>query len=138
MLDDYTIAFWGILTLTFTVLLQSLVAAQSKARAPGAIPGKIDASLSHESFVFRSHRTFNNSLENMSVMLGASFLAILVEADTFWTGALIWVMAISRIIHMLLYYVIATEKNPSPRSFFYVVALLSNIALLALCGYTLS
>lgn len=74
----------------------------------------------------------------MSVMLGASFLAILVEADTFWTGALIWVMAISRIIHMLLYYVIATEKNPSPRSFFYVVALLSNIALLALCGYTLS
>ena len=137
MLDSYAVAFWGILVMISTVLVQSIVAATSKASQPGAVPGKIDASLSHSSFVFRSNRTFANSLENITVMLGASFLAILVGANIFWTGIVIWVMALSRIVHMILYYSIGTEKNPSPRSYFYLIALVSNIVLLGLCGFTL-
>ena len=137
MLDSYAVAFWGILVMILTVLVQSIVAATSKASQPGAVPGKIDASLSHSSFVFRSNRTFANSLENITVMLGASFLAILVGANIFWTGIVIWVMALSRIVHMILYYSIGTEKNPSPRSYFYLIALVSNIVLLGLCGFTL-
>ena len=138
MLDSYSVAFWGILAIVLTVLVQSIVAATSKASQPGAVPGKIDASLSHSSFVFRSNRTFANSLENITVMLGASFLAILVGANVFWTGVVIWVMASSRIIHMVLYYSIATEKNPSPRSYFYLIALAANVVLLGLCGLTLA
>ncbi|TYK66126.1 MAPEG family protein [Colwellia echini] len=138
MLDHYSVAFFGILTIILTVVVQSLVAAKSKASQPGAIPGKIDSSLSHSSFVFRSHRTFANSLENITVMLGASFLAILVGANVFWTGIIIWVMAISRIIHMILYYSISTEKNPSPRSYFYLIALVANIILLGLCGWAIA
>jgi uncharacterized MAPEG superfamily protein len=137
MLDSYSVAFFGILTIILTVVVQSLVAAKSKASQPGAIPGKIDSSLSHSSFVFRSNRTFANSLENTTVMLGASFLAILVGANVFWTGIIIWVMAISRIIHMILYYSISTEKNPSSRSYFYLMALVANIILLGLCGWAI-
>lgn len=138
MLDAYSVAFFGMLVLILTVVIQSLVAAMSKASQPGAIPGKLDESLSHSSFVFRSSRTFANSLENIAVMLGTSFLAVMVEANIFWTGVVIWVMAISRIIHMVLYYVISTEKNPSPRSYFYLIALGANVALLGLCGWTLA
>ena len=138
MFDSYSVALLGILTLILTVIVQSLVAAQSKASQPGAIPGKIDVTLSHSSFVFRANRTFANSLENIAVMLGASFLAILVGADTFWTGAIIWIMAISRIVHMVLYYSISTEKNPSPRSYFYLIALFANIALIILCGFSIA
>ena len=138
MLDSYSVALFGILTIIFTVVVQSLVAAKYKASQPGAIPGKIDSSLSHSSFVFRSNRTFANSLENITVMVGASFLAILVGANPFWTGIIIWVMAISRIIHMILYYSISTEQNPSPRSYFYLIALVANIILLGLCGWTIA
>lgn len=137
MLESYLISFWGILIIILTVIIQSLVAAQSKASQPGAIPGKIDPSLSHSSFVFRANRTFANSLENITLMLGTSFLAILVGANILLTGVMIWVMAISRIIHMALYYVISTEKNPSPRSYFYLIALVANIALICLCGWTI-
>jgi uncharacterized MAPEG superfamily protein len=138
MLDSYSVAFFGILIIILTVVVQSLVAAKSKASQPDAIPGKIDSSLSHSSFVFRSNRTFANSLENITVMLGASFLAILVGANVFWTGIIIWVMAISRIIHMILYYAISTEKNPSPRSYFYLIALVANVILLGLCGWAIA
>jgi uncharacterized MAPEG superfamily protein len=138
MLDSYSVAFFGILTIILTVVVQSLVAAKSKASQPDAIPGKIDSSLSHSSFVFRSNRTFANSLENITVMLGASFLAILVGANIFWTGIIIWIMAISRIIHMILYYSISTEKNPSSRSYFYLMALVANIILLGLCGWAIA
>ena len=38
---------------------------------------------------------------------------------------------------MLLYYAIATEKNPSPRSYFFLIAAIANIALVVLIGLRL-
>ncbi|WNJ97934.1 MAPEG family protein [Vibrio ruber] len=136
-IDLYTASFWGILVMLLTWLIQGLVASTAKASQKGAVPGKIDQSLSHDSFVFRSHRTFMNSLENLPIMLGTSFLAVLMGANVFWTGVFIWVFAGARIVHMVLYYAIATETNPSPRSYFFLLGLLSNICLLVLCGLTL-
>lgn len=137
MFDLYDSALWAILVLLLTVLIQGMIAAISKASQPGAIPGKIDAQLSHESFVFRAHRTFANSLENLPVMLGSAFLAVIVGADVFWTVLFTWVMAVARIIHMLLYYKIATEQNPSPRSYFFLIALMANMALLVISASAL-
>lgn len=137
MQETYTLAFWGVLIIISTVIIQGIIAATSKASQPGAIPGKIDESLSHSSFVFRANRTFMNSLENLTAFLGTAFLAIFVSADAFWTGVFIMVFALSRIIHMILYYMISTEKNPSPRSYFFLIGLASNIALLVLCGLAL-
>jgi uncharacterized MAPEG superfamily protein len=138
MVEAYMAAYWGILIALLTLLIQGIVAASSKASQTGAVPGKIDESLSHSSFVFRANRTFLNSLENVPAFLGASFLAIFVGSSAIWTGVLIWIYVYSRIIHMILYYVISTEKNPSPRSYFFLIGLASNLALLILCGVSLS
>ena len=133
----YSLALWGILIIIITLVIQSLVAAFAKARQPGAVPGKMNPDISHESFVFRSNRAIANSLENASIMLATAFLALFVGADTHWTGKYIMIFAIARIVHMILYYTIATEKNPSPRSFFYLIGLVANIALIGLIAITL-
>ena len=138
MYENYALALWGIFVILVTVLVQALVAAATKASQPGAVPGKMDESLGHSSFVFRSNRTVMNSLENIPVMLGASFLALFAGANPFWTGMLVWVYAMARIMHMALYYAIATDKNPSPRSYFFLLGVLVNIALLVFVGISLA
>ncbi len=134
MYEEYLSAITGLWVILFTVLVQSLVASVSHRLQTSYIPGVLDEKLGHASFVFRSHRTFQNSLENVVLMVGPAILAILVGADAFWLALLIWVFALSRLMHMALYYLIATEKNPSPRSYFYMLALSSNIALFFMLG----
>lgn len=130
MSEEYQLAFWGVYLVLITLVVQMLAASVSKASQPGAVPGKIDESLSHDSFVFRSHRTFMNSLENLPLFLGTVVLAFFVGTDPTWVGALVWAFALSRVVHMVLYYAIATERNPSPRSYFYMLGLLANLILL--------
>lgn len=133
----YYLTFLGLFIILLTLLIQWFVVSKTKASQAGAIPGKIPENLSHESFVFRAHRTFMNSLENLPLMLGTTFMAVLIGANSFWTGIFVWVFAIARILHMVLYYAIATEQNPSPRTWFFMIGLLANVALLVLCGITL-
>lgn len=128
--QDYTLTFWGLFVILATLIVQSLVAALVKAKQPGAIPGKMNPELGHESFVYRSNRCLANSLENATIMLGTSVLAILVGANPKWAGICTLGFALARLGHMWLYYVIATEKNPSPRSYFYLLGLVLNIILL--------
>jgi uncharacterized MAPEG superfamily protein len=90
MFSSYSLALLGILIILLTLVIQGFVAARSKASQAGAVPGKIDLSLSHSSFVFRANRTFSNSLENMPQMLGAAFLAVFVGANAMWTAVFIW------------------------------------------------
>ncbi|KXS52221.1 MAG: hypothetical protein AWU57_3396 [Marinobacter sp. T13-3] len=138
LVEVYTTALGGIAALIAVWLVQWFVASLTKASQPGAVPGKIDQSLSHESFVFRAHRTFMNSLENLPVMFATAFLAILSGADPFWTAVLIWIFVAARVVHMGLYYVIATERNPSPRSYFFMIGLLANLGLLGVSLAALS
>ncbi len=133
LLNDYSAAFAGLAVILATVLIQQIIASGKKAKAPGAIPGKMDESLGHSSVVFRTQRTWMNSLENLPVMLGTIFLAVFAGANDTWTGILVWIYAISRILHMVLYYVIATDVNPSPRSWFFLAGLLANLVLLGFC-----
>lgn len=132
MTQDYSLSYLAICVVLVTLLIQAMVAAITKAKQPGAVPGKIDPSLSHESFTFRAHRTFMNSLENMPLFLGTAFVAILASVNPRWTALLLALFAVARIGHMVLFYVIATEKNPSPRSYFYLLGLAATVALLAL------
>lgn len=132
-LADYSTTHAGLVIILATVLIQQLIASGKKAKSPGAVPGKLDDSLSHESVVFRTQRTWMNSLENLPAMLGTAFLAMFVGANPQWTGILVWVFAMSRIIHMVLYYAIATEVNPSPRSWFFLLGLVANLVLLGFC-----
>lgn len=125
------LAIWLMLV---TVLLQAIIAMVAHRRQKRYVPGILDPALSHESFVFRSHRTFQNSQENLPVMLFSMLLAILAGFDASALALLSWVYALARVIHMALYYAIATEKNPSPRSYAYSLALFCNIVLLGWLG----
>ena len=126
---QYAVSIWGLWLLLTTALLQTIIATAAHRKQSVYVPGHVDQDLGHNSFVFRSHRTFQNTLENMPLMLGTAILAMLAGMDAYWLGVLVWVYAVARIIHMVLYYLIGTEKNPSPRSYFYMIALLSNIVL---------
>ena len=138
MLDQYLLGFWGLLFILFTLLLQTMVATVAHRKQSQYIPGIVNETLGHDSFVFRSHRTFQNSLENAPLMFSMAVLAILVGLNPVWLAAAVWTFAIARFIHMVLYYVIATERNPSPRSFFYAIALLSNLVLLGMVAVHLA
>lgn len=119
------------------VLVQWAVATVTKAKQPSAVPGKIDSELSHDSFVFRAHRTFHNTIENSPLFIGTVLFSFSLGYQGLWFAGLVWLYLIARIVHMVLYYVIATEKNPSPRSYFFLLGLIANIALLVLLGLRL-
>src|SRR5690554_1641163 len=124
------IVMGGIWVILATVFVQWLIASGAKAKQPGAVPGKLDETLSHSSFVFRAHRAFQNSIENVPFFLAAAFLAIFVGVSSQWFAMSVWAFAFARIIHMLLYYGIATERNPSPRSYFFIIGVIANVVVL--------
>lgn len=128
--NQYHPALLGLAVTLITVAIQSLIAASVKARQPGAVPGMEPKQMDHSNFVFRAQRTFMNSLENLPVMLGASLLCIIAGAAPKITALLIWIYAAARLMHMLLYYLIATDKNPSPRSYFFLIGFLATLGLL--------
>lgn len=132
MLEHYDASLWALLVIVFTVLLQSLVATGAHRKQSRYVPGVVDESLGHGSFVFRSHRTFQNSLENAPLMLFTGLVGIMAGLDPASLAVALWVFALARLLHMVLYYGIATEKNPSPRSYFYLIAMLSNLVLVVL------
>ncbi|KZX60164.1 hypothetical protein A3709_12750 [Halioglobus sp. HI00S01] len=136
--ETYHLALLGLLIVVVTLVTQMLVAAVSKAKQPGAVPGKMDSALSHASFVFRANRTFANSVDNTPALLGAALLAIVAGAGANWVGIWVWVYALARITHMALYYGIATERNPSPRTHFFFLGLIATIALLIQAGLALA
>lgn len=132
LLSEYRTTWLGLWFILSLLMLQSLVSAWAHAKQPGAIPGKPDPDLSHASFEFRAYRTFHNSLENLPMMAGSAIIGILTGMSAHWLAVLTWTYALARLVHMLLYYAIATEKNPSPRSYFYLIALLANLILMGL------
>jgi len=127
----------GIWIIIATLLVQWGTAAAVKAKQPGAIPGKVPDDISHDSLVFRTHRTFMNSLENVPMFLFTVFLGMFIGLDSVWFGYWVMLFALARILHMVLYYAIATEKNPSPRSWFFVLGAIANIAVLVQCAMAL-
>lgn len=134
MLEAYTSALLGVWVILLTVFIQGMVASVAHRRQSRYVPGIVDHQLSHESFVFRSHRTFMNSHENLLLMLGTALVAMLAGVDASWVAGAVWVYAIARLIHMWLYYVIATESNPSPRSYFFIIGVVANLVLLVKLG----
>lgn len=119
------------------LMVQWAVATVSKGKQPNAVPGKIDDALSHDSFIFRAHRTFHNTLENSPLFMGTILLAFAVSYQSAVFAICAWVYVAARIGHMLLFYGIATEKNPSPRSYFFLLGVIANVIMLLMIGWWL-
>lgn len=130
MASQFSLVYLGLWLILVTWLVQWGVAAAVKAKQPNAVPGKVPESIGHESLVFRTHRTFMNTLENAPMFLASVFVALFMGIDSEWLGYWVLLFAVARIVHMVLYYAIATEKNPSPRSWFFVLGAIANIAVL--------
>jgi len=133
-MEIYASSFLGLWVILTTIVVQALVASVAHRRQKSYVPGIVDPALSHNSFVFRSDRTFRNSLENIVPLFGLAVLGILTGYDAGRLAIVVWIYAGARIIHTLLYYVIATEKNPSPRSYFYIIGLLATLFLMVDLG----
>lgn len=134
MLETYSLSFIGLWAVLATIIVQALVASFAHRSQKTYIPGIVDPQLSHSSFVFRSDRTHRNSLENIVPFLGLAVIAMLIGYDAGRLAIVVWIYAVARILHGLLYYLIATEKNPSPRSLFYIIGLLDTLFLMGDLG----
>ncbi|CAB0150616.1 hypothetical protein PSI9734_01059 [Pseudidiomarina piscicola] len=132
-MQEQMLVYTGVVIILATWILQWAVAAGVKAKQPQAVPGKVPENISHESLVFRTHRTFMNTLENVPMFLATVFVALFMGLNSDWFGYWVMIFAVARILHMVLYYAIATEKNPSPRSWFFAIGAVANIAILIQC-----
>ena len=131
MLEVYQNSFIGLWLIVATIIVQAMVAVRVHRRQEGGyLPGVLKPSLDHTSIVFRTHRTLQNSLENLIPLLGLVVIALMSGYESKKLSIIIWVYAISRIIHMVLYYKIGTNKNPSPRSIFWAVGFLTTLYLM--------
>ena len=130
MFQAYTASLIGLWVVLATIVVQLIVATRAHRGQEKMIPGTLDPKLGHESFVFRSHRAFLNSLENIVPFLGVALLAVLSGFSPFRLAVVVWVYALARILHMALYYAIATDTNPSPRSYAFIVGGLATLYLL--------
>ena len=134
MPETYATSLIGLWLVLTTITLQAVIATGAHRRQSKMVPGIIDPALSHDSFVFRSDRTFRNSLENIAPFFGLSVLAMIAGFSPDRLAIVVWVYALARLLHMILYYRIATEKNPSPRSYFYMIGLLATFYLIGDLG----
>ena len=131
MFEVYQSTFIGLWLIVATIIVQAMIAVRIHRRQEGGYsPGILKPSLDHASIVFRTHRTLQNSLENLIPLLGLVVIALMSEYDSNKLSIVIWIYAISRIIHMVLYYKIGTNKNPSPRSIFWAVGFLTTLYLM--------
>ena len=130
MLETYQTVFIGLWLILSTIIIQAIILIRSHRKQKGYKVGVMNSSLGQESFLFRSYRVFWNSLENIVPMFGMALLAILSGYDSSTLSAIIWIYALTRVIHMFLYYFIATDKNPSIRTIFYLVGFFATLYLM--------
>lgn len=135
MLEEYQSVFLGLWLVLATIIVQAIVAVRVHRRQKdGYNVGVIKPELGQSSIVFRAHRTFQNSLENITPLMGMAIIAALSGYDSTKLTVVVWVYAVARISHMVLYYKIATDKNPSPRSIFWAIGFLTNLYLMVDLG----
>lgn len=128
-MEIYNSVFIGLWLILVTIVFQAFIMTLAHRAEKGSKIGKINPNLGQESFVFRSYRTFWNSLENIIPILGITMIAILTGYSASQLSMIVWIYAISRIIHMLSYYLVATENKLSLKSVFYVAGLFATLYL---------
>lgn len=117
---------WATLLL---IPIQSFVAAAAHRKQSQYTPGKLNPTLGHESFVFRSHRTLQNSLEHIPVFTLGVLLSVSINAHELLLLILVAVFFVARALHMVLYYAVSTATNPSPRSYPFLIGFLCEVIL---------
>ena len=138
-MDEYQHVYTGLWLILSTIIIQAIILIRAHRRYKGYKVGVMDASLGQDSFLFRAYRTFWNSLENIVPLFGMAVIAMMSGYSPQKLSVVIWIYAVVRIIHMTLYYRIATDQNPSIRSLFWATGFIANMYLMVDLGiYLLS
>ena len=137
MFEVYQPVLLGLWLTLSTIIIQAIVLVRVHRAHKGYKVGIIDPSLGQASLFFRAYRTFWNSLENIVPLFGMVVLAMMSGYSPSKLSIVVWIYAITRIIHMAIYYKVATDKNPSIRSLFYAIGLVANIYLMVSLGIQL-
>ncbi|MBU2883156.1 MAPEG family protein [Psychrosphaera sp. B3R10] len=130
MFEQYTQVLFVVTSLLAMMVLQALIATGAHRKQTEYVPGIVSAELDHFSFVFRSNRTFLNSLENVPLFVLSVLVACLVGVNAEHLLTVTVIFFVARLVHMVLFYAIATNKNPSPRSYFYMIGLFAQLYLI--------
>ena len=139
MFEVYQSVLLGLWLTLSIIIIQAIVLVRVHRRQKGYKVGVIDPALGQSSFFFRAYRTFWNSLENIVPLFGMAVIAIMSGYSPQKLSVVIWIYAVVRIIHMILYYKIATDQNPSIRSLFLATGFIANMYLMVDLGiYLLS
>ena len=134
MLGIYQSSLIGLWFILVTIVVQAMVLIHLHRKQPNYKVGVIDPSLGQESLFFRAYRTFWNSMENIVPLFGMAILALVSGYSATKLSIVIWTYAIARVFHMILYYMIATDKNPSARSIFFSIGFIATFYLLVDLG----
>jgi uncharacterized MAPEG superfamily protein len=134
MFEVYQSVLLGLWLTLSVIIIQAVVLVRVHRRHKGYKVGVIDPALGQSSFFFRAYRTFWNSLENIVPLFGMAIIAMMAGYSPQKLSVIIWIYAVVRIIHMILYYKIATDKNPSIRSLFWATGLIANMYLMVDLG----
>ena len=130
MLGIYQSSLIGLWFILVTIVVQAMVLIHLHRKQPNYKVGVIDPSLGQESLFFRAYRTFWNSMENIVPVLGMALIALVSGYSATKLSIILWTYAIARVFHMILYYMVATDQNPSVRSIFFGIGFLATFYLI--------
>ena len=134
MFEVYQSVLLGLWLTLSIIIIQAIVLVRVHRRQKGYKVGVIDPALGQSSFFFRAYRTFWNSLENIVPLFGMAVIAMMSGYSPQKLSVVICIYAVVRIIHMILYYKIATDQNPSIRSLFWATGFIANMYLMVDLG----
>ena len=137
MMEEYYVSFIGIWALLTLIVIEAIISIGASRTQKRYVPGITNSDLGPESFAFRSERAFKNSLENIIPFLGSALLSIFLTMDPIRLSRLIIVYVLARYIYTAVYYSVATRKNPSLRSLFFIIGFTVTIIMLVDIGWYL-
>ena len=98
MFDVYNSSLLGIWLILATIVIQAMVAVRVHRRQSGGYsPGILKSELGHSSIVFRAHRTFHNSLENVIPILGMTISAMFAGYGALKLSIIVWILSLIHI-----------------------------------------
>ena len=69
-------------------------------------------------------------MENIVPLFGMAILALVSGYSATKLSIVVWTYAIASVFHMILYYMVATDQNPSVRSIFFGIGFLATFYLI--------
>ena len=97
MFEVYQHSLIGLWLILSTIIIQAMVAVRVHRRQKGGyMPGIVKTELDHSSIVFRTYRTYQNSIENVIPIFGMSVIAILSEYSAYKLSIIIWGLCYSK------------------------------------------